>query len=307
MRIVCLLLVVGAFASLPAAALEVGPLQMQRPAGQPAYAEIALSDSSPIDPASVRARVATPEGYRVAGMRYVPALRSLSMTPQAAPNGRVVLRIDGFPSGSEVGELDLLLLVGDRVSLSLNEYRVDLRSGAREFAAAPAGTRLASKTPSNPPTVLASAAPPSPSRPPPDERAVAASPPPPSASSAAATASALDAATSAQVAQALSGWVKAWSDRNVDGYLGAYVANYEPPNRRMSHAEWEKQRRSRIAAKQLIEVALSDVQMRRRGDTVVATFQQRYRGDSLVESSRKRVVFAREQDRWLIQEEVELR
>ena len=289
------LAVAAAGVSFSALALEVGALQLRRPAGQPAYAEIPLLDSSGLDPSTIRARVATPEGYQVAGMRWLPALRSISITPQSAPDGRVVIRLDGLPSSSEVGELDLLLLVGDRVTLSLNEYRVDLRGLGREFAPAPAGSHLAGKSPPSSVAIAGAAGRPAP-------RGAAAPPP----ATPAEVLAELDEASKGQVEQALAAWTRAWSERNVEGYLGAYAADYRPPNQRMSHAEWEKQRRSRISSKQSIEVALSELQLRRRGDTVVATFRQRYRGDSLIENSRKRLVLARNQERWLIQEEVEL-
>lgn len=291
-------LALGLFATASVAALEAGVLRLQRPAGQTPYAEIALTDSASIDPASVRARLATPEGYRVAGMRYLPSLRSISLTPQATADGRVVLRVDGLPSSSEVDELDLLLLVGDRVSLDLKEYRVDLRGAGRDFAPTMAGTRLAATKPGSSPPASARA---------------------PAATAAtlgsAAVQSAQPAAQGAepderlrsQVEQALAAWTKAWSERNVDAYLSSYVADYRPPTGRLSHAEWQRQRRQRIGSKQSIEVAISAVQLRERGDAVIATFQQRYRGDELSENSRKRLVLVRQQDRWLIQEEAELR
>lgn len=285
-------LVAGAFATVPVVALEVGTLQLHRPAGQPAYAEILLTDSMPIDPGSIRARLATPEGYRVAGMRYTPALRGITLTPQQAADGRVVLRVDGLPGAGEAGELDLLVLVGNRMSLSLKEYRVDLRGLSREFAPATAGTRLAAAKPG--------------AQAPSTGRSAAAAAPP-SAQPAEPAPASLDEASRKQVEQALDAWAKAWSDRNVEAYLASYLPDYQPPGGRMSHADWEKQRRQRVGSKRSIEVALSAVQLRERGDAVVASFQQRYRGDDLVENSRKRITFVRRDGRWLIQEEVELR
>lgn len=284
-----------------AAALELGPLQLHRLAGQAPYAEVPLLDAGPIDPANIRARLATPDGYRVAGMNYIPALRNVTITPQAAPNGRVVLRLEGLPNVNEAGEIDLLLLVGDRVSLSLNEYRVDLRSLAREFPPGQPGSRLASQPPAAlPPAAAAPRVATAPAAAPATAPAMPAPAAPPAPA-------ALDAATASQVNDALAAWAQAWSARNVEGYLAAYVADYAPPGRKMSHDDWAKLRRSRIVSKQSIEVALSDVQLSRRGDVVLAQFQQRYRGDSVVENGRKRIAFRRDGDRWLIQEEVELR
>ncbi len=291
-------LALGMIATASAAALEVGVLHLHRPAGQTPYAEIALTDSASIDPASIRARLATPEGYRVAGMRYLPALRSISLTSQATADGRVVLRVDGLPSSSEVGELDLLVLVGDRVSLDLKEYRVDLRGVGREFPPQMAGTRLAEAKPG--PSLPAAARAPGAGASAPVSAAV-------QTAQRGAQGAEPDQQFRSQVEQALAAWAKAWSERNVEAYLSSYVADYRPPTGRLSHADWERQRRQRIESKQSIEVAISAVQLRQRGEAVVATFQQRYRGDELTENSRKRLVLVRQQDRWLIQEEAELR
>ncbi len=291
-------LALGLIATASAAGLEAGALRLHRPAGQAPYAEISLTDSVAIDPASIRARLATPEGYRVAGMRYLPALRSVSLTPQTTADGRVVLRVDGLPSSSEADELDLVVLVGDRLSLDLKEYRVDLRGAGRDFAPSMAGTRLAAaKSGSSLPAAARAPA------------TVASAPVSATVRTAqpAAQSAEPDERLRSEVEQALDAWVKAWSERNLDSYLSSYVADYRPPAGRLSHADWERQRRQRIGSKQSIEVAISAVQLRGRGDTVVATFQQRYRGDEISENSRKRLVLVRQQDRWLIQEEAELR
>lgn len=279
----------AAAVAAPAVALEVGALQLHRPVGQQPYAEITVTDDVPIDPSALRARIATPEGYRVAGMRYLPVLSAITITPQVASDGRVVLRLDGLPDRNAVAELDLLLLVGDRISLSLNEYRVDLRGTTREFTRTAPGTRLAGLPP----------APASASRP---AAAVSVAATPAGSD----TLGTVDAATTKQIEQTLAAWAQAWSQRATETYLGFYVNDYQPPNRRMSHAEWEKQRRQRIGAKRVIEVTASGIQLSRRGETIVATFQQRYRGDSLVENSRKRMTFAETGGRWLVQEESEL-
>lgn len=315
-----LLVAAGLAVSGSAMALELGTLQLHRSPGQAPYAEVPVLDAVPGDPATIRARLATPDGYRVAGMRYVPALRSISITPQAAAGGKLNLRIDNLPAGAEAGELDLLLLVGDRVSLTLNEYRLDLRSAAREFAPAQAGTRLAGQQPTAPvatqaPRAVAAAPAPSVTAVAPAPRPTAAAPAvvaaapvvaQPTTPAAPAPAGA-DAALVAQAQEALNAWARAWASRNIDAYVGAYVPTYAPPGKRQSHDEWVEFRRSRIVPRQSIEVALSDVRVTRRGENLVAVFDQRYRGDGYSEKSRKQIVLTRERDRWLIQEETELR
>ena len=132
-------LTLGMAAAVPAWAIDFGTLRLYLPAGEPAYAEITLSDSAPLDPADIRARIATPDAYGVANMRYVPALQGITLTPQAGPGGQVVLRLDRLPAPGDVPEIDLLLLVGDRMSLALGEYRVNLRGASREFGKGCAG------------------------------------------------------------------------------------------------------------------------------------------------------------------------
>lgn len=305
-----------------AQALDFGTLRLYLSAGQAPYAEITLLDSAPIDPADVRARIATPDAYGVAGMRYSPALQNITITPQAGPNGQVVLRLDRLPSASDQPDIDLLLLVGDRMSLALGEYRVDLRGSAREFAASPAGTRLASSG-------TVPAAPPAPSgvvsagiasgtatavNTPPIERPVAAANPtirsspidPPAGAAPAGTSSAATDGVYADVEIALQAWAAAWRERDVDGYLAAYTPTYAGREKNSTREAWMQQRRTRITARKQINVDIDKLQFSRRDGAVVVTFNQRYKGDELSERSRKRMVFVQVNDRWLIQEESEL-
>lgn len=283
-----------------ALAIDFGTLRLYLPPGQAPYAEITLSDASPLDPADIRARIATPDAYGVANMRYVPALQGVVLTTQGGPNGQVVLRLDRLPSGNDVPEVDLLLIVGDRMSLSLGEYRVNLRGGSREFAAAPPGTRLAGGAPAPLPAA------PGPATTSPvtsNPSASADTTPLPRASTA--TAAPTDAAF-AEAQAALDAWAAAWSSRDVDAYLAAYTPDYAGRGKASDRASWAAQRRSRILARQKISVELSNFRFARRDDKVVVTLNQSYRGDSLVERSRKRLVLVRSGQAWLIQDEEEL-
>ena len=286
----------------PASALDFGTLRLYLPPGQAPYAEITLTDSAGLDPADVRARIATPDAYGVAGMRYIAALQSVVITPQGGANGQVVLRLDRLPAPGDAPDIDLLLLVGDRMSLALGEYRVDLQGNRREFAAAPAGTRLAAGGPVGAPRAIAAPVTNTPSTAvalPPVERSPAAAP--------LATARAVADASAAEVQAALDAWAQAWSKRDVEAYLAAYTPDFAGRGGKTSSREtWAEQRRSRILAKKRISVDLSEVRITPRGDSMVVTFTQRYRGDDLVERSRKRVVLVKADDRWLIQDEGEL-
>lgn len=275
--------------ALPGLAIDFGTLRLYTPAGQPPYAEITLSDSAPIDAADIRARIATRDAYGVAGMRHVPALQQITITPQSANNGQVVLRLERLPDPSATPEIDLLLLVGDRMSLSLGEYRVNLSGASREFAAAPAGARLTGAAP-------ATAGQPATAAPVVSGSATAVATPPTTNPGAA------KAVSEAQAA--IDRWADAWSRRDVDAYVAAYVPSFS--GRGMSHADWVEQRRSKIVPRKKITVAVDKPQLVARGDKVIATFTQRYRGDSYSETSRKRLQLVRGPAGWLIEEEEEL-
>lgn len=286
-------LLVGA--ALPAIAIDFGTLRLYTPAGQAPYAEITLSDSSPLDPADIRARIATRDAYGVAGMRYFPALQQVSITPQGAANGQVVLRLEHLPEASAIPEIDLLLLVGDRMSLSLGEYRVNLNGSHREFAAAPAGARLAGGPPpaggaaAAAPVVSGSAA------------TVATAPLPRPATAAAAAPAAF-----ADVRSAIDNWARAWSQRDMDAYIAAYTPDFAGREKNSSRSSWIEQRKARILSKQKISVEIDKPQFVASGDKVTATFTQRYRGDAFAETSRKRLQMVRGDSGWLIQDEEEL-
>ena len=290
-----------AMVAAPVHALDFGTLRLYLPPGQAPYAEITLSDASPLDPADIRARIATPDAYGVANMRYVPALQGIVLTTQGGANGQVVLRLDRLPAGADVPEVDLLLIVGDRMSLSLGEYRVNLRGGSREFAAAPAGTRLAGGTPAPLPPTPGPAAATSPVTSSPSTAVDTA----PLARPGTNTAAPADPAF-AEAQAALDAWAAAWSSRDVDAYLAAYTPDYAGRGKASDRAAWMAQRRSRILARQKISVELSNLRYVRRDDKVIVMLNQSYRGDGLVERSRKRMVMVRGGQGWLIQDEEEL-
>ena len=291
---VCLL--AGA-AAAPVCAVDFGTLRLYTPAGQRPYAEINLSDNAPLDPADIRARIATPDAYSVAGMRYTPSLQGVVISTQAAASGQVMLRLDQLPLASEAPEVELLLLVGDRMSLSLGEYRIDLRSSNREFAAAQAGSRLAEGARPGAPTAAV--------RPGNAEPVAAASTSAVRASAPADTSQALE-SSFVDVEAAINAWAAAWSQRDVDAYVAAYVPDFAGRGKNLTRAAWLAQRRSRILARKSISIDLSKLAFTTSGNAVVATFDQVYRGDALEERSRKRLVMVQIDRRWLIRDESEL-
>ena len=74
-------------------ALGLGRLSVQSALGEPLRAEVDVSAITPEEAASLKARVATPEAYRAAGVEFNAALGSATITMQRRPGGQPYLRI----------------------------------------------------------------------------------------------------------------------------------------------------------------------------------------------------------------------
>ena len=106
-------------------------------------------------------------------------------------------------------------------------------------------------------------------------------------------------AAQADVQSAIDAWAKAWSSKDVSGYLGAYGPDFTPPNGQNRKA-WEAERRSRIEPRKSISVSISDLKVDVNGDKATAQFRQAYNSDSLNITSRKRLDLVKSGNRWLI-------
>jgi tetratricopeptide (TPR) repeat protein len=107
----------------------------------------------------------------------------------------------------------------------------------------------------------------------------------------------------AEVVAALNRWAEAWSKKDADGYLSYYAKDFKTPAGE-SRADWEKARRSRIAAPKSISVAVSSPKVTMTGaNQATATFRQAYRSDVLKTTSTKILVMVRNDGRWQIQQE----
>jgi tetratricopeptide (TPR) repeat protein len=121
-------------------------------------------------------------------------------------------------------------------------------------------------------------------------------PQPPAAAPAAAAAAV---AVSRDVESAVQGWAAAWSSRDMNGYLGAYGKEFDPPGS-LSRQAWETERRQRIMGKSRISVKLADLQVVVNGSKAVAKFKQAYTADGLNVSSRKTLELLKSGERWFI-------
>ncbi len=106
----------------------------------------------------------------------------------------------------------------------------------------------------------------------------------------------------AAVAGFVRAWAQAWSDQDVNAYLGYYSPDFSPADR--SRAEWERQRRQRIEGPRFIEVAVESIAVRPAGSgRVQVRFLQRYRSDSFQDTVVKVLDLVRSGDSWRIDAE----
>jgi tetratricopeptide (TPR) repeat protein len=108
----------------------------------------------------------------------------------------------------------------------------------------------------------------------------------------------------AEVVAELNAWAQAWSNKDANAYLSYYAKDFKTPGGE-SRAEWEKARRSRIAAPKSISVAIASPKATMTGpNQVKVTFRQTYKSDVLKTiSSTKTLVMVKNDGRWQIQQE----
>jgi Flp pilus assembly protein TadD/ketosteroid isomerase-like protein len=106
----------------------------------------------------------------------------------------------------------------------------------------------------------------------------------------------------ARVTAAIEGWARAWSRKDVKGYLAAYAPEFDPPGS-LSRAAWEKQRQERIEAPKSIEVDVKVQSVQVSGNEATAVIRQSYRSDTLKSNNTKTLKLVKSGDRWLIKQE----
>ncbi len=108
------------------------------------------------------------------------------------------------------------------------------------------------------------------------------------------------AADTEKLMAAVQAWATAWSQRDVDAYLGFYSAHFKPANGR-SRRTWKKQRARRLRAPAFIEIKVRQLQatLNASGEAEVR-FVQEYHSDSYHDRIWKILNLVREGDRWLI-------
>jgi tetratricopeptide (TPR) repeat protein len=108
----------------------------------------------------------------------------------------------------------------------------------------------------------------------------------------------------AEILDTVNAWAKAWSAKNVDGYLAFYGKDFKTPGGE-ARADWEKARRVRISAPKSIAVSIDAPRVSVAGDSqATVTFRQGYRSDVIKSTTTtKTLVLAKVDGRWLIQQE----
>lgn len=105
------------------------------------------------------------------------------------------------------------------------------------------------------------------------------------------------------VRAAVDTWAKAWSAKDMKGYLGAYAQNFVPSGGQ-SRANWESDRKARIVPRTRINVEVSDLEVTVNGERATAKFRQNYASDNLNSSNRKTLEMVKSGNRWLIVREI---
>jgi tetratricopeptide (TPR) repeat protein len=101
------------------------------------------------------------------------------------------------------------------------------------------------------------------------------------------------------VEAAVMAWAKAWSSKNMTGYLGAYGSGFTPPAGQ-SRSQWEADRKARIVPRAKINVEVTDLAVTVNGNRATARFRQNYSSDTLSVNSRKTLDMVKSDNRWLI-------
>jgi murein L,D-transpeptidase YafK len=110
--------------------------------------------------------------------------------------------------------------------------------------------------------------------------------------------------TRRQVKLFVDGWVKAWSEKDLDNYLSAYAPEFDPPGG-LTRSDWEKQRRNRLGKYHKIEIKLSELTALSKGDAATVDFVQSFKADGFSETGlRKRLALRLQGGRWMITKEI---
>ena len=106
------------------------------------------------------------------------------------------------------------------------------------------------------------------------------------------------------IVQAVNAWAQAWSKKDTDAYLAHYARDFKTPKGE-PRAQWEKDRRARIAAPKSISVSIASPKVTMAdANHARVTFRQTYRSEVFKGTSMKTMEMVKSPDgRWVIQQE----
>lgn len=105
------------------------------------------------------------------------------------------------------------------------------------------------------------------------------------------------------VKDAVDAWARAWSARDVDGYLACYAGDFKTPNGE-SRSEWEKTRKERIRKPSSIQVEVLNPKMEVDGNLATVAFKQSYRAGGNSMRTSKTLQLRKSGEKWLITQEL---
>lgn len=104
------------------------------------------------------------------------------------------------------------------------------------------------------------------------------------------------------VLRAVNNWAKAWSAKDMRGYLNAYGNDFQTPKGEPRKA-WAEERRNRIEGKGHISVQIEEAKVTLEGNTATVKFRQIYTSDRLTANSKKILVLTKQGSKWQIKQE----
>ena len=104
------------------------------------------------------------------------------------------------------------------------------------------------------------------------------------------------------VLNTVTGWAKAWSAKDVAGYLAFYTPDFQPSGNQ-SHKNWAEDRRARIEGKGSINVRIEAPKVSLDGATATVKFRQHYVSDRLSSNGTKTLVLIKHGTKWQIKQE----
>lgn len=106
-----------------------------------------------------------------------------------------------------------------------------------------------------------------------------------------------------RIIKSVNRWADAWSAQDVNGYLAAYAADFEPGGG-MSRSAWQNLRRQRVSAPSQIRVSVRDPEIVRLSDGAArVSFLQIYESDTYADRTNKVLELRRDGGQWLITRE----